>query len=221
MDTSPVLTDDGSHTLYSTKFDATYHSTHGAIAESQHVFIQAGLDLVLNNTPDSIRILEYGFGTGLNCLLTFDFLRNKNIKVHYTTLELYPIDNELISDLNYTSEISNSVSIFDALHSASWNEPSVLSKFFTLEKRKVSFTDYIANHPYDLVYYDAFAPSTQAELWDEKMMTHIGNNMVTGGILTTYCAKGSFKRALKSSGFAIESIPGPIGKREMTRATKV
>lgn len=221
MGNSPLLTDDGSHTLFSTLFEATYHSTHGAIAESQHVFINAGLEYILTNAISSIRILEYGFGTGLNVLLSWDTLKNRNINVHYTTLELYPIEDHLVSELNYTDEISNSDSIFKSMHAASWGNSVAITENFKLEKVKIPFAEYRSNQPYDLIYYDAFAPSTQAELWDENMMNHVRNNMLPGGILTTYCAKGSFKRALKSSGFSIESIPGPKGKREMTRATKL
>lgn len=221
MGLSLQVTEDGSHTVFSEKFDATYHSTHGAIGESNHVFIQSGLDYIIKQGRTSISILEYGFGTGLNCLLSQQYAQKHSVNIKYVGLELYPIDQAVLGSLNYTNGNAELSKVFKDIHNLPFETIEVLDQYFSLEKRKIDFKNFNCREQFDLIYYDAFGPGTQPDLWDEDMMRIVSQNIKVGGILTTYCAKGSFKRALKSQGFQIEPLPGPPGKREITRAAKL
>lgn len=222
--TSPQLitTSDGSHSLFIESFDESYHSIHGAIQESKHVFIEAGLKNLTLEEGQILEVLEMGFGTGLNVFLTY--LAAKKQAIHYTSLEAYPVEFEMIQQLNYVEELEVNESdkaIFEKLHQADWNQKIAISTNFHLTKlnQKLEEVDLPSNH-FDLVYYDAFAPSAQPELWTETIFTKLFACMKEGGVLTTYCAKGVVKRTLKKVGFQIKALPGPPGKREMTKATK-
>lgn len=220
MNLKLIFTEDGSHTLAVPGINEHYHSVHGAVSESQHVFINSGLKQVI---PDkkSIHILEIGFGTGLNTLLTLIELSGKNIFCEYTGIELYPVPEEIYSLLNYPALLGIPDKIFHSLHQCSWNEKKNISDSFILHKIQTSAMGIQLNKSYyDLVYFDAFGPDKQPEMWSEEIFRKIFDSMKTGGILTTYSTKGSVKRILKASGFSIEKLQGPAGKREILRAVK-
>jgi tRNA U34 5-methylaminomethyl-2-thiouridine-forming methyltransferase MnmC len=221
MKTEFVITEDGSHTLFVPELNEHYHSTHGAINESMHVFINAGLHKALE-VKQKINILEIGFGTGLNALLTFDDVKQKDYFVNYTSFETYPLEEEIFSKLNYPDLISGNVKdVFLQMHKAPWNIEFQVAENFILNKIKDKIENFSEkSEKYDLVYFDAFAPDVQKELWTEELFNKIFNVMNPGGILVTYSAKGTVKRALKSAGFELENLPGPMGKREITRAVK-
>jgi len=220
MKTELIITGDGSNTLFIPDLNEHYHSTFGAITESGVVFIDAGLKQVLRNLSE-INLLEIGFGTGLNALLSFLEATGKTI--HYTTIEAFPLDQNIIDALNFSDflTIENAGMVFNSIHQAPWeNEHSISDHFFiTKINSKIEEVALPESH-FDLVYFDAFGPEVQPELWTEEIFIKIGNSMKKGGILTTYSAKGQIRRNLKSAGFDVEKLPGPPGKRHITRATK-
>lgn len=214
---------DGSHTLYHQELDETYHSVHGSIQEALHVFIRAGLNPIFN-TKEEIHLLEMGFGTGLNAFLTLSEAKKVHKKVHYHSLESFPLDENIWTKLNFHDQLkSNREEIveFEQLHRDVWNEWNIIHPQFNLLKEQTHLETWYSPYTYDLVYYDAFGPRVQPELWEEPIFQKLHSMMNTNGMLVTYCAKGSVKRAIKASGFEIESLPGPPGKREMTRAIKI
>ncbi len=213
-----IKTEDGSHTLYIEEMDEQYHSIHGAIQESNHVFIEAGLKHIKS---DNIVIFEAGFGTGLNALLTYIYAKQNNKKVHFNTIELYPIEQDHIDALNYPEVLdSDYTDIFRKLHSAAWDSTTVIDDTMTITKHNKDLTTFKHTTEYNLIYFDAFAPDKQPHLWTEDIFNSIAQNTSKNGILTTYSAKGDVRRALIKAGFEIERIPGPPGKRQMMRGTK-
>lgn len=218
MERKLIVTDDGSHTLYVPGIDEHYHSRFGAITESRHIFINAGLASL---PPGDTSILEVGFGTGLNALLTAMHAGKEKIRVSYTSLEKYPLDVEVISRLNYGSMAGEEgQELLTAIHTAPWNSTAAITGWFTLEKR---LTDLTAEDPagiYDLVYFDAFGPDKQPEMWSETVMRRIAAVTHPGSVFVTYSAKGDLKRMLRSLGFEVKLLPGPPGKRVITRAVK-
>lgn len=222
------ITQDGSHTLMSDKFGVTYHSKYGAIQESMHVFITAGLRHRLTQISEeekatNLSILEIGFGTGLNAYLTLLETINppQNLTIKYTSLETSPISQETIDNLNYTEVLKqNDKALFQSIHDCDWNNFQQLAPNFQLKKVQTALQDFNPTEKYDLIFFDAFAPESQPELWEIPIFEKLFNAMESNAILTTYCAKGQVKRNLKAVGFAVEGIPGPPGKREMTRATR-
>jgi len=215
-----ITTEDGSHSLLYEELDESYHSIHGAIQESNHVYIEAGLNYWLSKNPHStsLNILEFGFGTGLNALLT-SLKTNSRIKAIYDTLEKYPIAREVSKSLNY-GEVMHSPKLFNTIHSASWGKAEMITPDFLLTKTEIDFREYKSANKYDIIYFDAFAPSKQPELWTKEMFESCYGMMNQGAVLVTYSAKGQLKRDLKSIGFTVESLPGPPGKFEITRAIK-
>jgi tRNA U34 5-methylaminomethyl-2-thiouridine-forming methyltransferase MnmC len=215
------ITGDGSHTLFLPQMNESYHSMFGAITESMHVFIREGLEFLQGY--ESISILEAGFGTGLNALLTLVASAQRKVPVTYHTVENFPVDPDVIKRLNYGPLLNAGVSTdyFQLLHRAPWNEAVEITPTFTLHKIREDFTVFNPGFSYDLVYYDAFAPDKQPEMWTREIFTRIFEHLTPGGTLTTYCVKGAVKRTLKAAGFTIEKLPGPPGKREMLRAIKV
>lgn len=219
-----ITTEDGSSSIYHEGFDETYHSSHGAIQESNHVYIKAGLNHWLSqNAGKPIEILEVGMGTGLNVILTLKAQLEIGFPVRYTAIEPHPIDNTVLNELNYKEKFNHSIvsELFDRLHELPWEEETSLSLEFKLEKLEQTFQDFVTDQTYDLVYYDAFAPEKQAELWDRQWLQKVHYLLKPGGIICSYCAKGDFKRNLKAIGFKVERLPGPPGKAQMIRATKV
>lgn len=217
-----IVSDDGSHTLISDQFGVSYHSTHGAIQESITVFLAAGLQKTMASYTYPIRILEMGFGTGLNALLTLMESNKYKISVDYTTVEAYPVPIDEVVPLNYI-QLLHAPELegpFHQMHLILSHQPIALTCRFTFRKCIEKIEVHSPTHAYDLIYYDAFAPTTQPELWGEAIMQKMYDLLDTGGILVSYCAKGSFKRACRAAGFEVESLPGPPGKREMTRAIK-
>jgi tRNA U34 5-methylaminomethyl-2-thiouridine-forming methyltransferase MnmC len=212
------VTTDGSHSLYHPVTDQLYHSHHGAVQESMHVFIKHGYECVAGS-KDHIRILEIGFGTGLNALLTQRMADDKTI--YYESLEYYPISANLAEQLNYPRD-NNERTFFHALHNASWNTVEMLSPQFQVHKRLLKIQDYVAlDASFDVIYFDAFSPSAQPELWREKIFCAMYNSLNYNGVLVTYCSKGDVRRAMIAAGFSVEKLPGPPGKREMLRGIRM
>ncbi len=211
-------TADGSHTLFVPELNEHYHSVKGAMTESAHIFIGMGLQAAKAQTP---HILEIGFGTGLNAFLTCREAIAKRRKVFYTTLERYPLPLEMVGLLNY-AETEEAKQCFLSLHEAEWNKKVELCPYFVLEKRETDFTTCTFDGmAYDVIYFDAFAPEKQPEMWSETLMTRLYESLRPEGILTTYCAKGEIRRTLQRAGFTVERLPGPPnGKREILRARK-
>lgn len=209
--------EDGSSTLYRADIDEHYHSYHGAVQESMHVFIEAGLK---HHPGKELSLLEIGFGTGLNALLTM--LNGSNRNIIYHAIEKYPLSTKLISEVNYPVYIKHpcAARFFSQLHSAPWNIEKQLTPSFTLYKQDNDLLQFSMNTHYDLIYFDAFAPDKQPDLWTPEIFIKIAECMNPNAILTTYSTKGSVKRAIKSAGLTIEKIPGPPGKREILRAWK-
>jgi tRNA U34 5-methylaminomethyl-2-thiouridine-forming methyltransferase MnmC len=219
-----IITSDGSSTIFSEEVNQHYHSHFGALQESMHIFIEAGLCSDTLSHLENISILEIGFGTGLNALLTYFKTKELHKKIYYETLELYPLTAQEVEHLNYPSLLSypNVKEIFTTLHIAEWNKEQIISKNFIFHKRHTSATD--ANYTpntFNLVYFDAFSPETQPELWTKKVFKSIYDSLKNDSILLTYCTKGIVKQTLVALGFQIEKLPGPIGKREILRAKKV
>jgi tRNA U34 5-methylaminomethyl-2-thiouridine-forming methyltransferase MnmC len=206
------LTADGSPTLFVPELDEHYHSVNGAVQEARHVYIEAGFNQC--RKPE-IQILEFGFGTGLNAFMTALEANKRGIKVYYTGLEKFPLTPDLVSELHYSETDDH---LFRAIHQADWELPVQISPFFTLRKIQTDFLDFDFQARYDVVYYDAFAPDKQPEVWSQAIFDKVFSAMNTEGILTTYCAKGNIRRMMQQAGFTVERIPGPPGKREMLRA---
>jgi tRNA U34 5-methylaminomethyl-2-thiouridine-forming methyltransferase MnmC len=208
-----VLTKDGSYTVAIPELQLTYHSKHGAVQESKHVFIQAGL-MGLQQQQSVIQVFEMGLGTGLNALLTAEVALANQQAVYYTAVEAFPLQLQELEGLNYN--LPN----LDLLHHANWNEPILLNPFFTIVKQACTIQDFTSTGLFHLIYYDAFAPSAQPELWTEAIFLKLYNLLAPKGLLVTYCSKGQVRRNMQAAGFVVEKIPGPPGKREMVRAHK-
>ena len=224
MNRKIVITDDGSSSIFSEEVNQHYHSHFGALQESMHIFIESGLCSSLFFGLEKISILEIGFGTGLNALLTYFKAKELQKKIEYETLELYPLTPQEVAQLNYPTLLPypDVKEIFTKLHNATWNEKQTISKNFILHKLQTSAQN--ASFPcnrFDLVYFDAFSPEVQPELWSTEVFEPIYHSMKNNSILLTYCTKGSVKQTLRAIGFQIEKLPGPAGKREILRAKKV
>ncbi len=213
-----IKTGDGSHTIYVPELDEHYHSIHGAIQESTHIFIKNGFDVC---TADPLNIFEVGFGTGLNALLTALRSITGNKKVNYTSVEKYPLDKKIITSLNYNDYTGeNAGNILHLIHSAPWNIKVNICKNFNLMKIETDFTVHPLSGRYDLIYFDAFGPDKQPEMWTMEIFDRIAAVTNKKGILVTYSAKGEVKRNLKACGFDVTLLPGPPGKRQMISAVK-
>ena len=218
-------TADGSYTLYVPELDEHYHSVKGALTESQHIFIEMGLK---HSPVPEPRILEIGLGTGLNAFLTLLPAEESRRKVHYTGIERYPLAEETLRQLDYPRLIGQEHEAdYYAIHRAPWNTETDLSPWFTLHKVEGDFTRFFGpttEEPatrYDIIYFDAFAPEKQPEMWEQSLFDRLYQALNPGGILTTYCAKGIVRRMLQAAGFTVERLPGPPGgKREILRANK-
>lgn len=213
------LTADGSHTIALPDVGITYHSHHGAVGESRHVFIEAGLQPLFQSAIAPIHILEIGFGTGLNALLTLQEARQQQHPVLYTAIELFPLSTEEIGQLNYGQRLHDQ-SGFLTIHEVSWEEAIAIDPFFTLRKHKSSLLTLEGVHDVTCIYFDAFSPTYQPELWTEAVFQQLYNLLLPGGVLVTYCSKSVVRKAMAAAGFQVEKIPGPWGKREMVRARR-
>lgn len=214
-----IKTDDGSQTIVHPTFQEQYHSVKGAHSESMHIFVQLALRAWMVKHPaEKVRVLELGLGTGLNALLTYVEANASQTEMEYTSLELYPLTFEEAMALEY-----NPKDAFELIHGAAWGESVELSPYYLLCKRQEDFLEALLPEGYyNVVYFDAFSPETQPELWSEELLRKIYGAMASGGVLTTYCAKGVVRRLLQQVGFTVERMPGPPnGKREVLRATKI
>jgi tRNA U34 5-methylaminomethyl-2-thiouridine-forming methyltransferase MnmC len=212
-------TSDGSHTLYVPELDEHYHSIHGAVQESMFIFIKNGFDFC---KASPLNILEVGFGTGLNALLTAIRSMTGSREVNYNSIEKYPLDNSIVSSLNhYKFAGEEGREIYRRIHAAAWNRIINICPNFNLKKIETDFTKTKLEGRHDLIYFDAFAPDKQPEMWTNEMFDSIASVTNNNGILVTYSAKGEVKRNLKACGFEVTLVPGPPGKRQMIRAIKI
>ncbi|WP_299245711.1 tRNA (5-methylaminomethyl-2-thiouridine)(34)-methyltransferase MnmD [uncultured Aquimarina sp.] len=218
-----ITTSDGSTTIHFPELDEHYHSIHGAINEAKHVFIKSGFDHILGarNFPE-LNILEIGFGTGLNAFITYLEALRTNQKINYIGVEAYPVPLDEIKFLNYVDQLSalNYQTVFDKMHQSYWEDRTMISSSFFLTKRKQLFLDIDDKNCFNLIYFDAFGARVQPELWSVDIFEKMYEALMDKGVLVTYSAKGSVRRAMQEVGFVVERLPGPPGKREMLRATK-
>lgn len=214
------VTADGSKTIYIPEMDETYHSSHGAIQEAKHVFIQHGLAVMESS---NIKVLEIGFGTGLNALLSLEFVLQNDKMSEYTGIEAYPVSLEMANEMDYLSMLDLELKgEFELLHASAWEEKVKINDNFNLIKKKAKIQDLkLEEEHYDLIYFDAFGPRAQEAMWHPSILEKMFSCLRPNGVLVTYCAKGQVKRDLKEIGFKVEALPGPPGKREMTRAIKL
>lgn len=219
MERKVIITADGSSTIYLPEWDENYHSKHGAIQEAKHVFIKHGLSLF---SDSRISILEIGFGTGLNSFISFLEAPKLNLEIDYVGVEAYPVSFEEIGKLNYVSELNSEAfePVFSEIHQQKWEFKNKISPTFSLTKRNQLFNEINEENTYNLIYFDAFGARVQPELWTEEIFEIMYKSLKEGGVLVTYSAKGSVRRAMQKVGFLVEKLPGPPGKREMLRAIK-
>lgn len=213
-----ALTEDGSSSIYIPEMNEHYHSYHGAIQEANHVFIEHGVSLIKKN---ELTVFEVGFGTGLNAMLTAIYAKEKNVKVNYYGIEAFPLESELLEQLNYSELVSDSNNYWRMIHKAEWGVEERISDCFLFTKihEKIQLFD-MPTKNFDIIYFDAFGPRVQSEMWNPMILKKMFESLKAGGLFVTYCAQGQMKRDLKEIGFTIQSYPGPPGKREMTVAIK-
>lgn len=221
MSTSLLVTKDKSHTVYSEKYKAHYHSLFGSIEESTHVFISAGLYYIYRKGNTSPSIFEMGFGTGLNAYLALLESQRLGMSIHYDSIESDPLPPTISEELNYDRLLVDESpdSRFAQMHTCGWNQEYPIGDF-SLRKIRGQLDTYDYDRHYDLIFYDAFAPSCQPDLWTKSIHEPIYNALNSGGVLVTYCSQGQFRRMLQGLGYRIERLNGPGKKREMLRAIK-
>jgi tRNA U34 5-methylaminomethyl-2-thiouridine-forming methyltransferase MnmC len=215
------LTADGSHTVAVPGIQVTYHSIHGAVKESMHVFIEAGLRLLLHRY-ETICIFEMGFGTGLNALLSLHYALQHDQKIYYYTVELFPLEAHEYTQLNYTQQLQQTIlqPYFMQIHQSAWEKDIIIHPLFTLHKTNQSLLDLSTHQPFNLIYFDAFAANAQPELWTREVFEKMFHLLAPKGVLVTYCSKGEVRRVMQATGFIVEKLAGPPGKREMVKAVK-
>jgi tRNA U34 5-methylaminomethyl-2-thiouridine-forming methyltransferase MnmC len=221
-----IFTGDGSHTISMPELNVTYHSVHGAIQESKHVFIEAGLKSLMLTDAAQLNIFEVGFGTGLNALLTIIEAEKLQKEIHYETVEPFPLDSTETRSLNYCRQLDREdlQPVFEQLHSCEWEKKTNITANFRFKKSGSSLLNFETSETYPsgrqafkLIYFDAFAPNAQPELWTKEIFEKMLAILEPGGALVTYCSKGDVRRAMQAAGFVVEKLPGPKGKREMIR----
>ena len=215
-----IITEDGSHTILLPDLKVTYHSTHGSVRESNHVYIQSGLAFTEGFRQYPIRIFEMGFGTGLNALLTCLWAEEHKISIQYTAIDLYPITTEDADTLNYQSVLADRNHYFHKIHTSDWELSNEITDLFQLTKQHVSLTDFDTTAKYNLIYFDAFDPSFQPEVWTTEVFIKMYNMLCDYGVLVTYSSKSDVRRSMQSAGFTTQKLEGPPGKREILRAVK-
>ena len=221
MQRTIITTGDGSKTIHLPDWNENYHSSHGAVQEAKHVFLKHGLDVFLGNSD--IHILEVGFGTGLNTILTLEAGLNSDLNITYDGLEAFPISNDEMVALEYENLLTSDFlkNKYKEIHATPWDSPQSITPNFTLTKIQETLQNQnLPPNTYDLIYFDAFGPRVQEDMWTKEIFQKLYTSLKPGGYLVTYCAKGQVKRDLKSVGFFVEALPGPPGKREMTRGRK-
>ncbi|MEC7877959.1 MAG: tRNA (5-methylaminomethyl-2-thiouridine)(34)-methyltransferase MnmD [Bacteroidota bacterium] len=217
-----IQTSDGSHTIYDESLNETYHSIHGSINESNHVYVNAGLkQFIYESRKKHVNILEVGFGTGLNFLLLYDFLKKRNIKVDYHTIEPNPLNDSVLEKLNFSKIIGSVDEIFKIIHKSKTDELVEIDKKITFLKSVDTIENIkLKERKYDIIFFDAFAPSKQPDIWSYNNLNKIHSSMGEDSILVTYCSSGKFKKTLHDLGFKVEVLDGPKGKKEMVRVRK-
>ena len=217
-----IQTSDGSHTVYDESLNETYHSIHGSINESNHVYVNAGLkQFIYESRKKHVNILEVGFGTGLNFLLLYDFLKKRNIKVYYHTIEPQPLNDLILQKLNFSKIIGSVDKIFKIIHKSKSDELVEIDKKITFLKSVDTIENIkLKERKYDIIFFDAFAPSKQPDIWSYNNLNKIHYSMSKNSMLVTYCSSGKFKKTLNDLGFNIEILDGPKGKKEIVRARK-
>ncbi|WP_100612516.1 tRNA (5-methylaminomethyl-2-thiouridine)(34)-methyltransferase MnmD [Confluentibacter lentus] len=222
MERNVIITADGSSTIYLPEWDEPYHSKHGAIQEAYHVFIKHGFHFLCEQSYNDMAILEIGFGTGLNAFITYMESEKLQVSVDYCGVEAYPVSAEDIVKMNYVTELKaeKKASFFEKMHQVSWEKSHKIASHFSLTKQNKFFSDIEDQNKFNLIYFDAFGARVQPELWTETIFQKMYDALKPNGILVTYSAKGSVRRAMQAVGFSVEKLPGPPGKREMLRATK-
>ena len=223
MKRSIITTSDGSKTIQIEGWNEQYHSIHGALQEAKHVYINAGLKTFLERQPkqNALTVLEIGFGTGLNALLTALESLNISQEICYHGIEAYPVEAEELQALGYHTLIGSDPSIFQNIHNCSWHETHKILPHFSIVKRQAFFSDIAEVNEFDVIYFDAFGPRVQPNLWIESIFKKMYEALRPNGLLVTYCAKGSVRRCMQAVGFEVQRLPGPPGKREMLRAIKL
>lgn len=218
-----IKTGDGTSTIYLPEWEENYHSKHGAVQEALHVFIETGVKNYLQRSDSNeISILEVGMGTGLNALLTLILAKKQKLDIRYSAIEAYPVTQEELDSLNYVDILPEEDirTVFKKLHDASWEEEIDITSYFRLHKRKQLFSEISDEARFDLIYFDAFGPRVQPELWTETIFEKMYKALKNNGSLVTYSSKGAVRRAMQAVGFETEKLAGPPGKREMLRANK-
>jgi len=217
-----IITSDGSTTIHLEDLNEQYHSIHGAIQEAYHVFIKAGLNhIIQKDSLEKIAILEIGFGTGLNAFISCLEAERMKVVITYDGIEAYPVPTEEIKQLNYSQLLTDGNSqIFGHIHEVIWEKSHSITNYFNLKKRQLLFSEISTKNAYNLIYFDAFGARVQPELWTEIIFKIMYDALILNGILVTYSAKGSVRRAMQKVGFQVERLEGPPGKRHMLRATK-
>lgn len=215
-----LTTADGSQTLLNNSLGSTYHSRHGAMTESEHVFIGKGFSKLLEKGMTEVTVLEMGFGTGLNALLTFLRGKKESVSVRYHALEAFPVPEGIWKSYELPEKLRGNAALFRSLHQTEWNRNVELTSMFRLHKHAVTLQEHRPKTTFDLIYYDAFEPETQPELWTAEIFSDLFAWTNPGGVLTTYCCKGYVRRNMLAAGWEVSKVPGPPGKREMIVAKK-
>ncbi|MCE7068264.1 tRNA (5-methylaminomethyl-2-thiouridine)(34)-methyltransferase MnmD [Dyadobacter sp. CY326] len=214
-----IVTEDGSHSLYSAQYNQQYHSLQGALIEAEHIYINLGLRPILENADSPVFVFEMGFGTGLNAFLTWKLADLLQKNIYYVAVEAFPISGDEASSLNYETLSGHSNLI--ALHDCPWSVDFPISDHFTLNKQHIKLEDFTTTNNFDVIYYDAFDPRAQPELWEEEIFAKIAAFTNTEGVLVTYSSKGIVKRALRAGGFRVERHKGPGRKTHVLKAIKI
>jgi tRNA U34 5-methylaminomethyl-2-thiouridine-forming methyltransferase MnmC len=218
-----IQTADGSNTIYNSDIGENYHSKHGALQESQHVFLKSGLEYFLSlKEASAVTVLEVGLGTSLNFLLSADFCTHHQIKLDYVGIEAFPLNTELIKQTGYDQYISKELwENFQGMYPSTINHKVKINEFCELDLVHRELINFESPQLFDVIYFDAFAAVHQPEMWSEEAIAHTVSFLKTGGIFVTYAITGNLKRQLKAANFKVEKAPGAPGKREMLRATKL
>jgi tRNA U34 5-methylaminomethyl-2-thiouridine-forming methyltransferase MnmC len=217
-----VITADGSDTVSIPALNVTYHSMHGALQESKHVFIEAGLKSLISAEAVQLNIFEVGFGTGLNALLTIIEAEKLQREIHYETIEPFPLESNEARSLNYCKQLvrEDIQPVFELLHQCEWETKIKITANFRFKKSRSNLLNFETADTFKLIYFDAFAPNAQPELWTKEVFEKMFAMLAPGGVLVTYCSKGDVRRAMQAAGFNVEKLPGPKGKKEMIRGVR-